>query len=648
MHTAPQNSTGNETGTMCLPGGSRLCLVCLVVSSWRPVIGVDPIKQGATEEPTYQYIQHDNLGIHDHNDMQIHENHNKDIHANGQFFYESLMEKYGENGSLTLEGLKRLFHNIGVYNHKNSTSLEIHSEHEDHDDHDDHENEHKLHDDHHHNLHDDHHHKLHDDGHKRKRRNAKQKRSFQERNRKRRSRENISNTTCIKTPENLIQMYKINQSVALSRTDFSDVCVGILAMLDTTACGDSPVSHNQHSCDSHGHGETLSYKDIEYNIGNIPGHVWGYSIIAVVIISLVGLLGVAVIPIMQKVFYNHLLQFLVALAVGALSGDALLHLFPHAFGDGSHKHGSDDSHVEESRLGVMKGLVGLLAIYVFFVMERLVTLFTNSKRKQKKKKLEEHKVHFNNTNGGESPRSPSEPDCGTTMLRIHPSGKALENYAVESHKGECKLLMSDNTDDQNNVDSKHSNPEDEEDSHSKVLDFSHGHSHSRCKTMPQTVAAIAWMVILGDGIHNFSDGLAVGAAFSNSITGGISTSIAVFCHELPHEIGDFAVLLRAGMTVKQAIIYNCVSSVLGFGGMLIGVLVGNFGSAPLWIFACIGGVFIYIAFVDMLPELTALGTKKGENPFFHLILQLCGLVVGSGIMFLIAIFEHDLMNLLEP
>lgn len=184
-----------QTGTMCLPGGSRLCLVCLVVSSWRPVIGVDPIKQGATEEPTYQYIQHDNLGIHDHNDMQIHENHNKDIHANGQFFYESLMEKYGENGSLTLEGLKRLFHNIGVYNPQNSTSLEIHSEHEDHDDHDDHENEHKLHDDHNHNLHDDHHHKLHDDGHKRKRRNAKQKRSFQERNRKRRSRENISNTT---------------------------------------------------------------------------------------------------------------------------------------------------------------------------------------------------------------------------------------------------------------------------------------------------------------------------------------------------------------------------------------------------------------------------------------------------------------------
>ena len=60
-----------------------------------------------------------------------------------------------------------------------------------------------------------------------------------------------------------------------------------------------------------------------------PVAVWGYSIMAVVIISLVELLGVAVIPIMQKVFYNHMLQFLVALAVGALSGDAMLHLLPH-------------------------------------------------------------------------------------------------------------------------------------------------------------------------------------------------------------------------------------------------------------------------------------------------------------------------------
>lgn len=57
--------------------------------------------------------------------------------------------------------------------------------------------------------------------------------------------------------------------------------------------------------------------------------VWVYSFVAVLVISLVGLLGVAVIPIMRQLLYKNLLQFLIALAVGALSGDALLHLLPH-------------------------------------------------------------------------------------------------------------------------------------------------------------------------------------------------------------------------------------------------------------------------------------------------------------------------------
>ena len=64
------------------------------------------------------------------------------------------------------------------------------------------------------------------------------------------------------------------------------------------------------------------------------------------------------------------------------------------------------------------------------------------------------------------------------------------------------------------------------------------------------------MVIFGDGIHNLADGLAIGAAYTQSLVFGLATSIAILCHELPHEIGDFAMLLRAGMTVKQAIVYN--------------------------------------------------------------------------------------------
>ena len=54
---------------------------------------------------------------------------------------------------------------------------------------------------------------------------------------------------------------------------------------------------------------------------------------------------------------------------------------------------------------------------------------------------------------------------------------------------------------------------------------------------PDSMSSVAWMVIMGDGLHNFTDGMAIGAAFSANIAGGFSTTIAVFCHELPHELG---------------------------------------------------------------------------------------------------------------
>ena len=54
-----------------------------------------------------------------------------------------------------------------------------------------------------------------------------------------------------------------------------------------------------------------------------------------------------------------------------------------------------------------------------------------------------------------------------------------------------------------------------------------------------SITSVAWMVVLGDGLHNFTDGMAIGAAFSANIAGGFSTTIAVFCHELPHELGKF-------------------------------------------------------------------------------------------------------------
>merc|ERR1719334_1732707 len=116
------------------------------------------------------------------------------------------------------------------------------------------------------------------------------------------------------------------------------------------------------------------------------------------------------------------------------------------------------------------------------------------------------------------------------------------------------------------------------------------------------IATVSWMIIFGDGIHNFIDGLSIGAAFSESILTGISVSLAVLAEEFPHELGEFAVLLNSGMTMKQALMYNFLSACTCYLGLILGILLGEL-DANCYIFALAGGMFLYISLVDMVPEL---------------------------------------------
>lgn len=78
--------------------------------------------------------------------------------------------------------------------------------------------------------------------------------------------------------------------------------------------------------------------------------------------------------------------------------------------------------------------------------------------------------------------------------------------------------------------------------------------------------------------------------------------------------GDFAVLLKAGMTVKQAIVYNLLSALMAYVGMLIGTAVGQYThSLTSWIFAITAGMFLYVALVDMVSWHTALGSPRSDN-----------------------------------
>lgn len=152
---------------------------------------------------------------------------------------------------------------------------------------------------------------------------------------------------------------------------------------------------------------------------------------------------------------------------------------------------------------------------------------------------------------------------------------------------------------------------------------------------------VAFMVIIGDCLHNLTDGMAIGAAFGVDPVTGMATALAVLCHELPHELGDFALLLQTGVSLRRAILLNIVSSVLSFLGMIIGLLIVNVNTDFVrWIYAGTAGTFLYIAFADLVPELSR--TKVTGKVLF---IQVLGIALGGIIMLLIALYEDNLKSL---
>lgn len=134
------------------------------------------------------------------------------------------------------------------------------------------------------------------------------------------------------------------------------------------------------------------------------------------------------------------------------------------------------------------------------------------------------------------------------------------------------------------------------------------------------------MVIIGDTVHNFLDGIAIAAAFLISMPLGLVTAIAVFLHEIPQEVGDFGVLQKMGMTRPQAIRWNLFSALATIvGGVLVYFIAGVVESIEVPLVALAGGGFIYIATVDLLPEVHK--ELRRIHIFSHIVAFGLGVVV---------------------
>jgi len=131
----------------------------------------------------------------------------------------------------------------------------------------------------------------------------------------------------------------------------------------------------------------------------------------------------------------------------------------------------------------------------------------------------------------------------------------------------------------------------------RFLHWHHCHADGKCD-----VHAYSYLVLFGDGIHNFIDGLVIAAAFITDINLGLVTSFVIIGHEIPQEIGDFAVLLHGGMKKRKALLYNFISQLTAVLGGLVGFIWMNDQLRAFMLPFAAGG-FMYIAASDLIPEL---------------------------------------------
>lgn len=408
-----------------------------------------------------------------------------------------------------------------------------------------------------------------------------------------------------------------------------------------------------------------------------PGVMWGTATLMVTLVSCCSLIGISIMPLISGPSYKTFITLFTGLAVGSLLGSAIFSLIPQAF----------SLHLQADKAYLWKSLIIFVGIYLFYCSERLMRLYF---AKKSQKKLKQEQVELNKK-GGPMPldaceENENENDAvddddngnGNTVVsakeRVKSSnklsgnqtpvphtsiieriGKSSDSSEREDDRAKERSSTSRRADSQVSLSHQHLNQH----SHDHHLHHHHNHNHlnqhevltkalesNRNSPLPKRhavdgIAPVAWMIIIGDGLHNFIDGLSIGAAFSESIYQGMSICIAVIFEEFPHELGDFAVLIASGMTARQALGYNFLSACTCYIGMIVGILLGDLTSSATYIFALAAGMFFYISLVDMMGELNAAleecrdSTKESLR---LLLMQNIGILAGITIIFSLSLF----------
>ncbi|KAH8363229.1 hypothetical protein KR084_007358 [Drosophila pseudotakahashii] len=339
---------------------------------------------------------------------------------------------------------------------------------------------------------------------------------------------------------------------------------------------------------------------------------WVFSLLGSVVIGLSGIFPLIIIPTEEKMAKegykdpaeSKLLRVLLSFAVGGLLGDVFLHLLPEAW--------EGDNQDPSSHPSLRSGLWVLSGILIFTIVEKIFSGYASADE--------------------ENPQ-PKCVEIANCLLRRH-GGQLPEGETAESCGGACDIEDVD-----------------------KVCFLRERELKSKeKKEQPKKVAG--YLNLLANSIDNFTHGLAVAGSFLVSFRHGILATFAILLHEIPHEVGDFAILLRSGFSRWDAARAQLLTAGAGLLGALVAIggsgvtsamgklkwafhltrtkLIFTFTEARTsWIMPFTAGGFLHIALVTVLPDLLKEEERKES------IKQLLALIFGIALMAVMTmLFEH--------
>ena len=165
----------------------------------------------------------------------------------------------------------------------------------------------------------------------------------------------------------------------------------------------------------------------------------------------------------------------------------------------------------------------------------------------------------------------------------------------------------------------------------RLFIFIHHHGEENPEAEKEEMRLPTPFLLFGDGMHNFIDGISIATSFLVSFPLGLVTTIAVFVHEIPHELGDFGILIHKGYGRKKVLFFNFLTGVMAIGGALLAFYMGNAFKYIIPIFLSITTAnFIYLSATDLLPEIHIKAKRSlaiNETIFFVLgIVLIWGLI----------------------